>query len=404
MGDMSRLRCNSLGLVLAAVLLPGLLPRAEAQEDTSSHIAAALRGAEEAGELDALAAIRYFRFRNHTLLMGIQLAPRSGGRGWTIQTHYYQAGGELFLARATYDLDWRGRLVSLSTTFENAGGQMTLEARVEGSRLTVELRDPPTPNAENDRPWTADAMPWEVCILLLPHLADRLPADALPFHMFKLDGLEVDPRAGSLQAAEDGLWLEHNEERWFSRVEGGRITGVELNGMAALRPVGDAAARVFIAQVTDDLRAARGQPPADEEPGPAPEDRDPEDSDPQDSTEPDEEAAIRALRGIGTAQALFRARDEDNDGSYDFAPDLYALEEAGLLDESLVDGTAHGYRFALRRSEVHPERTWMAVARPIGDTGLHFAIDQSTIVYRSRRAIELNGEGRMPDHARPEGR
>jgi len=74
-----------------------------------------------------------------------------------------------------------------------------------------------------------------------------------------------------------------------------------------------------------------------------------------------EASAIGTLREIGTAQSHFRESrsDELRYGS------LSELVEAGLLDESLREGTRSGYRFEVHPSPTTPEFLWCASATPL---------------------------------------
>ena len=67
-----------------------------------------------------------------------------------------------------------------------------------------------------------------------------------------------------------------------------------------------------------------------------------------------EAAAIGTMRTIGSAQALFREGDRDQDGSIDYAQNLAELNSAGLIDSELglpgVPGNASsksGYVFVM---------------------------------------------------------
>lgn len=70
--------------------------------------------------------------------------------------------------------------------------------------------------------------------------------------------------------------------------------------------------------------------------------------------------AIRSLRTLTRAQAIFREGDKDKDGVLAFAPNLSQLKLSGLIDEDLAKGAKGTYTFTL----VGGRYDWRCVAMP----------------------------------------
>jgi hypothetical protein len=107
-----------------------------------------------------------------------------------------------------------------------------------------------------------------------------------------------------------------------------------------------------------------------------------------------ETSSIRALKTIGSAQALFREADKDGDGTFDYAT-LAQLGETDLIDQVLASGTKRGYLYEAGYGLSTSEFIWYAVANPVevGVTGdRSFATNhEGVIVYaEDGRRLELN--------------
>lgn len=101
-----------------------------------------------------------------------------------------------------------------------------------------------------------------------------------------------------------------------------------------------------------------------------------------------EAAAIGSLKTIGTAQAIFREGDKDQDGALDYGS-LDDLQQAQLVDSVLGGGIKSGYVFFASQSVTTPEFLWMATASPMaaGTTGSrYFAITNEGVIYYSETA------------------
>ena len=92
--------------------------------------------------------------------------------------------------------------------------------------------------------------------------------------------------------------------------------------------------------------------------------------------------AISSVRSLGTAQVTYSTRD----GAGNFAPDLDALETAGLIDSVLGSGTTDSYSFVVSASGV----TFEINARPrvYQTTGIRsfFADESGVIRYNTANA------------------
>ena len=98
-----------------------------------------------------------------------------------------------------------------------------------------------------------------------------------------------------------------------------------------------------------------------------------------------ESGVISALRAIATAQDIFRTRDGEGDGIFDYAVSLAELHAANqLIDSALSSGERHGYRF-----EMHPfappenpaRRQLLPSPLVPGKTGdRYFFIDESGVI------------------------
>ena len=77
-----------------------------------------------------------------------------------------------------------------------------------------------------------------------------------------------------------------------------------------------------------------------------------------------DEAAVRALRGIADAQEEFRAKDLDGDGFIDYASSLAELSQVGLIDGYLGSGLMGGYEFFLSGGTYN----WDCSASSVGES------------------------------------
>lgn len=99
-----------------------------------------------------------------------------------------------------------------------------------------------------------------------------------------------------------------------------------------------------------------------------------------------ESAAMGALKTLGSAQTLYREGDKDNNKVLDFAPNLKALGDIGLIDSVLATGTKYEYTFVVSRPEDKEARRflWMATASPVepGKSGdRYFVTTQEGVIY-----------------------
>lgn len=117
-----------------------------------------------------------------------------------------------------------------------------------------------------------------------------------------------------------------------------------------------------------------------------------------------ETAAITALKGIGSAEALFRDRDLDGDGVMAYAT-LRQLAARAVVDEVLGSGTKQGYLFQATFSAATPDYLWYAVANPslpgagLGTTGARYFVTNTpgAVFYTTSAALALdNGLCRVP--------
>jgi hypothetical protein len=102
-----------------------------------------------------------------------------------------------------------------------------------------------------------------------------------------------------------------------------------------------------------------------------------------------EASAIGSLKTLGSAQALFREADGDDDGNYDYGTlsELAAQTKEssyGLIDPILGSGTERGYLFTCTYSPTTSEFLWFATARPAipGTSGeRYFATNHEGVLY-----------------------
>jgi hypothetical protein len=98
-----------------------------------------------------------------------------------------------------------------------------------------------------------------------------------------------------------------------------------------------------------------------------------------------ESEAIRALKTIATAQAIYREGDKEQDGNLDYG----MLSELGapnfeLVDSVLAKGTKGGYLFQASYSFLTSDFLWFAVANPVtpGRTGdRYFCTNHAGVIF-----------------------
>jgi hypothetical protein len=100
--------------------------------------------------------------------------------------------------------------------------------------------------------------------------------------------------------------------------------------------------------------------------------------------ETNEDAAIAAMRALNTANASYYASNNQ------YAADLQELQQAGLIDSSLADGSEHGYNFAYEATDSDGDgardRYWLVgspVARMNGQ-GREFCTDETAVLREDR--------------------
>ena len=104
-----------------------------------------------------------------------------------------------------------------------------------------------------------------------------------------------------------------------------------------------------------------------------------------------ETAAIGALKTLGSAQALFRESDKENDGNLDYGTlsELASAGKTGLIDKVLGSGTKQGYLFEASYSTLTSEFLWLSNAQPAlpGTTGdRYFCVNQEGVTYYTSSA------------------
>ena len=93
--------------------------------------------------------------------------------------------------------------------------------------------------------------------------------------------------------------------------------------------------------------------------------------------------AIGALKTLGTAEAIFREGDKENDGNLDYGM-LSELGRAGLVERELGAGTRRGYNFVATYSFNTSEFLWFGFANPTmpGLTGeRYFSTNQAGVIF-----------------------
>ena len=118
-----------------------------------------------------------------------------------------------------------------------------------------------------------------------------------------------------------------------------------------------------------------------------------------------EVSALGARKTIGSAQALFREADKENDGNLDYGT-LAELGAMGLIDAVLASGTKDGYLFEATYGATTSEFIWFATATPIvlGVTGdRYWATNHEGVSYYTTQApFALNSvDCQMPPGVQP---
>ncbi|MCZ6688986.1 MAG: DUF2059 domain-containing protein [Planctomycetota bacterium] len=97
--------------------------------------------------------------------------------------------------------------------------------------------------------------------------------------------------------------------------------------------------------------------------------------------------AIRSLRTLTRAQAIFREGDKDKDGVLAFAPNLSQLKLSRLIDEEVAEGAKGAYTFTL----VGGRYDWRCVAMPAGVTS-----DLHSFIICADGEVRFAPKGRIP--------
>jgi hypothetical protein len=96
-----------------------------------------------------------------------------------------------------------------------------------------------------------------------------------------------------------------------------------------------------------------------------------------------EAAAISSLKSLGTAEAIFREGDKENDGNLDYGM-LSELDRAGLVDPEVGAGRRQGYTFQATYSFNTSEFLWFGSANPTrpGFTGdRYFTTNHTGVIF-----------------------
>lgn len=94
----------------------------------------------------------------------------------------------------------------------------------------------------------------------------------------------------------------------------------------------------------------------------------------------------KVLGAMVKLQERFRRDDLDGDGVHDYASALSELEEANLLQRTIVEEEVHGYRYAIATAT---PTGWTATATParVDSSTLYYAIDHTGIVRAAKDGL-----------------